>query len=70
MVGSAPDTSFVINLEGIPISCGFSGNYQTGTGQIEEVVTPTPMGNAATAGKELVGVGAGGQFGMLFAKHE
>lgn len=60
----------VLTTDGKVLTCGFSGNYQTGTGQTEDVEVPTLVTNSAIADADLVGVALGGQFGMLFGAHK
>ncbi|KAM3530602.1 hypothetical protein NHJ13051_001266 [Beauveria bassiana] len=69
-VTAGTDNSFAISKDGKAYSWGFSSNYQTGQGTIEDIKTPTQIDNTAIRGKQIIGAGAGGQFSVLFAKAE
>lgn len=51
--------------EGTAYSWGFSTNYQTGQGTIDDIEVPTLIDNTAVRGKKLIAAGAGGQFSIL-----
>ncbi|OAA79152.1 Regulator of chromosome condensation/beta-lactamase-inhibitor protein II [Akanthomyces lecanii RCEF 1005] len=65
-VAASSDNSFAISKDGKAYSWGFSSNYQTGQGTIEDIKTPTHIDNSAIRGKQIIGAGAGGQFSILF----
>ncbi|OAQ99673.1 hypothetical protein LLEC1_05213 [Akanthomyces lecanii] len=65
-VAAGSDNSFAISSDGKAYSWGFSSNYQTGQGTIEDIKTPTHIDNTAVRGKQIIGAGAGGQFSVLF----
>ncbi|TQV97900.1 hypothetical protein V2A60_006385 [Cordyceps javanica] len=69
-VAAGSDNSFAISKDGKAYSWGFSSNYQTGQGTIEDIKTPTQIDNTAIRGKQIVGAGAGGQFSVLFGTAE
>jgi len=54
-----------VTRDGQVYSWGFSGNYQTGLGTIEDVKKPTLIDNSAVRDKKLIYAGAGGQFSIL-----
>ncbi len=66
-VSAGSDNSFAVSKDGKVYSWGFSSNYQTGQGTIEDIKTPTQIDNTAIRGKQIIGAGAGGQFSILFA---
>jgi regulator of chromosome condensation len=68
-VSAYPDGNLVVTKEGKAYSWGFSGNYQTGVGSLEDVEEATWIDNTAVRDKKLVFCGAGGQFGVLAAPH-
>ena len=51
------------------MSWGFSANYQTGQGTIEDIEVPTVIDNTAIRGRRIHSAGAGGQFSILTAVH-
>ncbi|KAH7309670.1 regulator of chromosome condensation 1/beta-lactamase-inhibitor protein II [Stachybotrys elegans] len=67
-VAAGFDNSFAVTGEGKVYSWGFSSNYQTGQGTIEDIHTPTLIDNTAIRGKMIIGAGAGGQYSMLAGK--
>ncbi|KAJ6781403.1 hypothetical protein PWT90_02240 [Aphanocladium album] len=69
-VAAGSDNSFAISKAGKAYSWGFSSNYQTGQGTIEDITTPTQIDNTAIRGKQIIGAGAGGQFSILYGKAE
>ncbi|KAF9774214.1 hypothetical protein IL306_007819 [Fusarium sp. DS 682] len=69
-VAAGTDNSFAIASDGKVFSWGFSGNYQTGQGTIDDIHTPTVIDNTAIRGKQIIGAGAGGQYSALFAVAE
>lgn len=69
-VSAGPDANLVVTNDGKAYSWGFSGNYQTGQGTIDDVRDVTHIDNTAVRGKKLVYAGAGGQFGILGGVHE
>ncbi|EPE07209.1 rcc1 domain-containing protein [Ophiostoma piceae UAMH 11346] len=64
-VSAGTDNSFALTRDGKVYSWGFSANYQTGQGTIEDIETPTLIDNTAVREKKLVFAGAGGQFSIL-----
>ncbi|KAF5705810.1 GDP GTP exchange factor for Gsp1p Gsp2p [Fusarium mundagurra] len=66
-VAAGTDNSFASASDGKAFSWGFSGNYQTGQGTIDDIHTPTVIDNTAIRGKQIVGAGAGGQYSALFS---
>ncbi|KAI1823516.1 RCC1/BLIP-II [Xylaria intraflava] len=68
-VAAGTDTSFAIDARGRLFSWGFSANYQTGQGTMEDVEVPTVIDNTAIRDREMVWAGAGGQFSMAAAEH-
>jgi regulator of chromosome condensation len=58
-----------IDTEGQVYSWGFSANYQTGQGTMEDIEVPTLIDNSAIRDREIIWAGAGGQYAMLAAKH-
>lgn len=69
-VTAGSDNSFAISKDGKAYSWGFSSNYQTGQGTIDDIKTPTQIDNTAIRGKQIIGAGAGGQYSVLFGKAE
>ena len=67
-VAAGTDNSFAITSDGKAYSWGFSSNYQTGQGSIDDVKTPTQIDNTAIRGKQILLAGAGGQFSVLMGK--
>ena len=65
-VAAGTDNNFAIASDGKVYSWGFSSNYQTGQGTIDDIHTPTLIDNTAIRGKKIIGAGAGGQFSVLF----
>jgi regulator of chromosome condensation len=68
-VAAGSDNSFAIDRDGKVYSWGFSANFQTGLGTDDDVEVATLIENTAVKGKKLIGAGAGGQFGVLWAAH-
>ncbi|TKA75474.1 hypothetical protein B0A55_04579 [Friedmanniomyces simplex] len=66
-VASSSDHNVVITKEGKAWSWGFSSNYQTGQGQVEDVEVATMIDNTATRDVELNGATTGGQFSIVTA---
>ncbi|KAI5459671.1 regulator of chromosome condensation 1/beta-lactamase-inhibitor protein II [Mariannaea sp. PMI_226] len=64
-VTAGTDNSFAITENGKVYSWGFSSNYQTGQGTLDEIKTPTLIDNTAIRDKKIIGAGAGGQFSIL-----
>ncbi|KJR86329.1 uncharacterized protein SPSK_02350 [Sporothrix schenckii 1099-18] len=64
-VDAGTDNTFALTRDGKVYSWGFSGNYQTGQGTIDDIETPTLIDNTAVRDKKLVFAGAGGQFSIL-----
>lgn len=62
---AAPDSCIVVTKEGQAYSWGFSANYQTGQGTLDEVKVATLLDNSALKDAKLVWCGAGGQFSVL-----
>ncbi|KAF5240858.1 hypothetical protein FANTH_9379 [Fusarium anthophilum] len=69
-VTAGTDNSFAIASSGKVFSWGFSGNYQTGQGTIDDIHTPTLIDNTAIRGKQIIEAGAGGQYSALFSLAE
>ena len=69
-VAAGTDNSFAISKEGKAYSWGFSSNYQTGQGPVDEIHTPTLIDNGAIREKHIVAAGAGGQFSVLVGKSD
>lgn len=69
-VAAGTDHSLAISTDGKAYSWGFSSNYQTGQGVLDDIHTPTHIDNTAIRGKKLVGAGAGGQFSLLTGKSD
>lgn len=64
-VAAGADFSLLVNEAGKAFSWGYSANYQTGQGSMNDIALPTQIDNTATREKKLVWAGCGGQFGML-----
>ncbi|KAL7923303.1 regulator of chromosome condensation 1/beta-lactamase-inhibitor protein II [Trichoderma austrokoningii] len=64
-VSAGTDNSFAISKDGKVYSWGFSSNYQTGQGTIDDIRVPTLIDNSAIRGKKIIAAGAGGQFSIL-----
>ncbi|CAM1502497.1 Fc.00g044810.m01.CDS01 [Cosmosporella sp. VM-42] len=69
-VAAGTDNSFAITKDGKAYSWGFSSNYQTGQGTIDDIHTPTHIDNTAIRGKNIIGAGAGGQYSVLVGEAE
>ncbi|KAF4441583.1 hypothetical protein F53441_11987 [Fusarium austroafricanum] len=69
-VAAGTDNNFAIAKDGKVFSWGFSSNYQTGQGTIDDIHTPTVIDNTAIRGKKIIGAGAGGQYSVLFGVAE
>ncbi|KAL2205822.1 RCC1/BLIP-II, partial [Sarocladium strictum] len=61
-VSAGTDNSFAVTKDGKVYSWGFSSNYQTGQGVIDDIKVPTLIDNTAIRGKKIIGAGAGGQY--------
>ncbi|KAI1175650.1 RCC1/BLIP-II [Nemania sp. FL0916] len=70
IVAAGVDTSFAIDSTGHVYSWGFSANYQTGQGTIEDIEVPTLIDNSAIRDRKIVWAGAGGQFSILAAERD
>ncbi|KAH8179077.1 regulator of chromosome condensation (RCC1) repeat domain-containing protein [Sarocladium implicatum] len=64
-VAAGTDNSFAVTKDGKVYSWGFSSNYQTGQGTIDDIKVPTLIDNTAIRGKMITGAGAGGQYSVL-----
>ncbi|UNI22837.1 hypothetical protein JDV02_008689 [Purpureocillium takamizusanense] len=64
-VAAGSDNSFAVTGDGKVYSWGFSANYQTGQGVIDDIKTPTLVDNTAIRGKKIIGAHPGGQFSIL-----
>ncbi|KAH7157352.1 regulator of chromosome condensation 1/beta-lactamase-inhibitor protein II [Dactylonectria estremocensis] len=69
-VAAGTDNNFAITSEGKVYSWGFSANYQTGQGTLDDITTPTLIDNTAIRGKNIVAAGAGGQYSVLIGTAE
>ncbi|XP_044718982.1 regulator of chromosome condensation (RCC1) repeat domain-containing protein [Hirsutella rhossiliensis] len=69
-VSAGTDNSFAVTDDGKVYSWGFSANYQTGQGTIEDIHTPTLVDNSAIRDKKILAAYAGGQFSILIAAAE
>lgn len=69
-VAAGFDNSFAVTSDGKAYSWGFSSNYQTGQGGLEDVEKPTLIDNTAIREKEIIAAGAGGQYSILLGKAE
>jgi regulator of chromosome condensation len=70
MVSAGTDSCLVITKKGQAYSWGFSDNYQTGQGDLDDVKEATLIDNSAIRGKKLCWAGAGGQFSILCGEAE
>ncbi|KAI1458679.1 regulator of chromosome condensation 1/beta-lactamase-inhibitor protein II [Annulohypoxylon moriforme] len=66
-VAAGTDTSFAIDEAGKVYSWGFSANYQTGQGTIDDIEVPTVIDNTAIRDRKIIWAGAGGQYSMVAA---
>ncbi|KAH8729825.1 regulator of chromosome condensation 1/beta-lactamase-inhibitor protein II [Ilyonectria robusta] len=64
-VTAGTDNNFAVTSEGKVYSWGFSSNYQTGQGTLDDIHTPTVIDNTAIRGKKILAAGAGGQYSIL-----
>ncbi|KAK3347165.1 putative regulator of chromosome condensation protein [Lasiosphaeria hispida] len=69
-VAAGTDHSLAITKEGKVYTWGFSANYQTGQGVIEDVKVPTLIDNTAIRNRKIIWAGAGGQYSILGAEAE
>lgn len=69
-VAAGTDNSFAVTRDGKVYSWGFSSNYQTGQGTIDDIHTPTLIDNTAIREKKIIAAGAGGQFSVLVGQSE
>lgn len=69
-VAAGTDHSFAVTEDGKAYSWGFSNNYQTGQGTLDDVHTPTLIDNTAIRDKQIVAAGAGGQYSVLVGRHQ
>ncbi|KAM0265404.1 hypothetical protein ACHAQJ_000246 [Trichoderma viride] len=69
-VAAGTDNSFAISKDGKAYSWGFSSNYQTGQGTLDDIHVPTLIDNTATRDKKIIAAGAGGQFSILIGVAE
>ncbi|KAK6448056.1 hypothetical protein FP744_10004306 [Trichoderma asperellum] len=69
-VSAGTDNSFAISKDGKVYSWGFSSNYQTGQGTLDDIHVPTLIDNSAIRGKKIIAAGAGGQFSVLIGVPE
>ena len=70
VVATNSDHNIVITKEGKAWSWGFSANYQTGQGQVDDVLVATMIDNTAVREKKLNFATTGGQFSILTAPAE
>jgi regulator of chromosome condensation len=68
VVTACSDHNIVITEEGKAYSWGFSANYQTGQGVIDDVIAATLIDNTAVRTTRLSGCTSGGQFSVVTAK--
>lgn len=68
LVTCCSDHNIVVTEAGKAYSWGFSANYQTGQGTIDDVLTPTLIDNTAVRERKLNGTTTGGQFSIVTAK--
>lgn len=68
-VAAGTDNSFAITDKGAVYSWGFSANYQTGQGTTTDIETPTIIDNTAIRSRDVVWVGAGGQYSIIASPH-
>ncbi|KAI1088277.1 RCC1/BLIP-II [Rostrohypoxylon terebratum] len=66
-VAAGTDTSFAIDDAGKVYSWGFSANYQTGQGTIDDIEVPTVIDNSAIRDRKIIWAGAGGQYSVVAA---
>lgn len=64
-VATNSDHNIAVTKEGKAWSWGFSANYQTGQGQVDDVLVATMIDNTAVREKKLNGATTGGQFSIL-----
>ncbi|RCI16800.1 hypothetical protein L249_2538 [Ophiocordyceps polyrhachis-furcata BCC 54312] len=64
-VAAGTDNSFAVSRDGKVYAWGFSANYQTGLGTMDDVHTPTLVDNSAIRDKKVVAAYAGGQFSVV-----
>ncbi|KAJ4287426.1 hypothetical protein N0V88_007699 [Collariella sp. IMI 366227] len=69
-VAAGTDHSFAVTAEGRVYSWGFSANYQTGQGTMDDIPEPMLIDNSAIKDRKVVFAGAGGQYGILGALPE
>ncbi|KOS19875.1 Protein pim1 [Escovopsis weberi] len=69
-ISAGVDNSFAVTKQGKAYSWGFSTNYQTGQGTIEDIHVPTHIDNSAIREKKIVAAYAGGQFSVLIGVPE
>ncbi|KAL7905597.1 GDP/GTP exchange factor [Trichoderma velutinum] len=69
-VAAGTENSFAISKDGKVYSWGFSSNYQTGQGTIDDIHVPTLIDNTAIRDKKIIAAGAGGQFSVLIGLAE
>lgn len=69
-VTAGSDNSFAVTGKGKVYSWGFSSNYQTGQGTIDDIHTPTIIDNTAIREKKIIYAGAGGQYSVLVSESE
>nr|OQO32456.1 hypothetical protein B0A51_00244 [Rachicladosporium sp. CCFEE 5018] len=68
VVAAMSDHNVVVTEAGRAYSWGFSANYQTGQGTIDDIVEATMIDNTAVRDTVLTGATAGGQFSIVTAK--
>lgn len=64
-VATSSDHCIAVTKEGKAWSWGFSANYQTGQGQVEDVLVATMIDNTAVRAAQLNGATTGGQYSIL-----
>ncbi|KAK8078776.1 regulator of chromosome condensation 1/beta-lactamase-inhibitor protein II [Apiospora phragmitis] len=69
-VAAGTDNNFAISSDGKVYSWGFSTNYQTGQGTIDDIEEPTLIDNTALRGRKVIWAGAGGQYSIVAAPHD
>lgn len=69
-VSAGTDNSFAISKDGKVYSWGFSSNYQTGQGTLDDIHVPTLIDNSAIRDKKIIAAGAGGQFSVVIGVPE
>ncbi|KAM0721194.1 hypothetical protein Q7P37_003481 [Cladosporium fusiforme] len=67
-VTTCSDHNIVVTEAGKAYSWGFSANYQTGQGTIDDIIEATLIDNTAVRERKLNGATSGGQFSVLTAK--